>query len=431
MGFGHLPTNSSSPSSSRRVRRQIAGKPAGKPAPEVINDLAEEEIRRRLAALGEPGYRARQICEWLYRRRAASFDEMTNLPLALRGKLAELFTITRLAKEEERASATDGAVKFALGLSDGERIEAVFLPQDRGATLCISTQVGCAFKCRFCATGRLGLRRNLSAGEIVDQVLFVKDQVGESAVGGAAGWADAAAGGAGGGVGAEAGDAVAPVEPRAAARPGEHQPPQHKPPQPDQRPFSNVVLMGMGEPLANYDNVVKAIDLLIGEVGIGARHITVSTAGVADKIMRLAETPHEVGLAVSINSPSDDVRREVMPVAGRTPLSKIMAAARYYAAKKGRMPTFEYVLIPDLNDSVRDAHALANLMKDVPAKINLIAFNPFPGAPYERPDETRVRKFQSVLRQRGKRATLRKSLGCDILAGCGQLGQKPKRPREV
>jgi 23S rRNA (adenine2503-C2)-methyltransferase len=383
-------------------------------AREVINDLSEQEIRSRLTAMGQPGYRARQICEWLYRRRAASFDAMTNLPLALRHELAKIFTITRFTKEEEVVSAKDGATKFALGLPDGNRIEAVFLPQARGATLCISTQVGCAFKCRFCATGRLGLKRNLSAGEIVDQVLFVKEHVA------APGLPDAPGA-------PEPPRQLEPSEPREPHEPDE----PHEPAGPDERPFSNVVLMGMGEPLANYDNVVKAIDLLVGEVGIGARHLTVSTAGVADKMMRLAETPHEVGLAISLNSPSDDVRREIMPVAGRTPLSKIIAAARYYAAKKGRMPTFEYVLIPDLNDSARDAHALATLIRDVPAKINLIAFNPFPGAPYIRPDETRVRKFQSILRTRGRRATLRKSLGCDILAGCGQLGQRPKRPRDV
>ncbi|MFZ1947306.1 MAG: 23S rRNA (adenine(2503)-C(2))-methyltransferase RlmN [bacterium] len=387
----------STSSPSRRGSAKIRKTPDIGGAPEVINDLTEQEIRSRLTAMGQPGYRARQICEWLYRRRAASFDQMTNLPVALRHDLARLFTITRLTKEDEVVSAKDGATKFALGLPDGNRIEAVFLPQDRGATLCISTQVGCAFKCRFCATGRLGLKRNLSAGEIVDQVLFAKEHV------------------------------AARVTPDAPVEPSE----SHEPPAPDERPFSNVVFMGMGEPLANYVNVVKAIDLLVGEVGIGARHMTVSTVGVTDKMMLLAETPHEVGLAISLNSPSDDVRREIMPVAGRTPLSKIIAAARYYAAKKGRMPTFEYVLIPDLNDSVRDAHALATLTRDVPAKINLIAFNPYPGAPYIRPDETRVRKFQSVLRTRGRRVMLRKSLGCDILAGCGQLGQRPRRPKDV
>jgi len=184
-----------------------------------------------------------------------------------------------------------------------------------------------------------------------------------------------------------------------------------------------VVFMGMGEPLANYENVVKAIGILIKEVGIGARRITISTCGLPDEIMRLADLPYEISLAISLNSAIDDKRRDLMPAAGHTTIAKLLAAAKYYTIKKGRMLTFEYVLIPDFNDSARDAHALADLMRDMPAKINLIAFNPFPGAPYMRPDETSVARFQSILRQRGRKVMLRKSLGCDILAGCGQLGQ--------
>jgi 23S rRNA (adenine2503-C2)-methyltransferase len=263
------------------------------------------------------------------------------------------------------------------------------LPHPRGATLCISTQLGCAFGCRFCATGQLGFKRHLSAGEIVDQVLFVNEHV--------------------------------PVEAETAADHATE----------GERPFANVVFMGMGEPLANYDNLVKAIEILVKEVGVGSRRLTVSTAGVADKIMRLAQLPYELGLAISLNSPFDDLRREIMPTAGRTTLAKLLAAARYYYAKQGRIVTFEYVLIPDLNDSTRDAHALADLTRDIPAKINLIALNPFPGCPYMRPDEARVKRFQSILRQRGRKVILRKSLGCDILAGCGQLGGslKPRKPR--
>ena len=348
-----------------------------------LNDLTQSEIRDALAARGEPAYRAKQISEWLYRHRVRSFDQMTNLPAALRQNLAKDFSILRLEEVEEIVSVDGGTTKMVLALPDGMRIESVYLPQRRGATLCVSTQVGCAFRCRFCATGMGGLKRNLSAGEIVDQVLFAKEKY------------------------AAAEKAI---------------PKEEKEPAPDERPFANIVLMGMGEPLANYDNVVKAIEILIKEVGIGSRRITVSTAGVADKIMKLADLPYEIGLAVSLNAPSDEVRREIMPVAAKTPLGKLLNAVRCYCAKKGRFATFEYVLIPGLNDSGRDAHTLANLTRDVPAKINLIMLNPFPGSPYERAEEESAKRFMAILGSRGKKATLRKSLGSDILAGCGQLG---------
>ncbi len=383
--------------------------PASRPAgPTPINDLTESEIKEALTARGEPTYRARQICEWLYRRRAKSFDDMTNLPANLRAELAKSFTITRLEKEDEIVSPEDRITKFILKLPDGKRIESVFLPHPRGATLCISTQLGCAFRCRFCATGKMGFKRNLSPAEIVDQVLFVKEYVGPT-------------------IGA-AEDAKAVMGPEHSADQATPHV-EHLAENEGARPFSNIVFMGMGEPLANYDNVVKALEILIKEVGIGSRRITISTCGVPDKIMRLAELPYEISLAISLNSPSDDTRREMMPIAGRNTLAKLLAAARYYHIKKGRMLTFEYVLIPDLNDSARDAHALADLIRDIPAKINLIAFNPFPGSPYMRPDMARVKGFQTMLRQRGRKVMLRKSLGCDILAGCGQLGQSLK-PRE-
>ena len=369
----------------------------------TITDLTENEIKRALTARREPAYRARQICEWLYRKRAKAFDEMTNLPTGLRAQLAQDFTIERLEEESRVVSHDDGTIKFILKLADGNRIESVFLPHPRGATLCISTQVGCGFACRFCATGRTGLRRNLSPGEIVDQVLYAMENAPKLS---------------------RAEVTTGPVEPDES---GEAEPPgPGEGPEASGRPFSNVVLMGMGEPLANYENVVRALDLLIKEVGIGARRITISTCGVPEKIIRLATLPYEVNLAISLNSPFDDQRRELMPAAASTTIAKLMAAARYYNIKKGGIITFEYVLIPDFNDSPRDAHALADLMRDFPAKINLIAFNPFPGAPFMRPDETTVLRFQSILRQRGRKVMLRRSLGCDILAGCGQLGESLK-----
>jgi 23S rRNA (adenine2503-C2)-methyltransferase len=351
-----------------------------------INDLTRQEVKTILAERGEPAYRAGQICEWLYRKRAPSFEAMTNLPLSLRQGLARDFTITRLKEKQVVESRAGSAAKYLLELDDGNEIESVILKHPRGATLCISSQVGCGFGCRFCATATMGLKRNLTPGEITSQVGFLEDRLAEAA---------------------------GHRPQTSSAEPARH--------------FSNVVFMGMGEPLANYGNLTKAIHLLIEEMGIGSRRITVSTCGVPDKIMKLADEPYEVGLAISLNSPFASTRQELMPAAGRTPLPELMSAARYYYAKKGRMLTFEYVLIDGINDRIRDAHALAGLVREVPAKINLIALNPFPGCPYRPPDREAIRRFQSTLEERGKKVTLRKSLGSDILAGCGQLGSRRAR----
>jgi 23S rRNA (adenine2503-C2)-methyltransferase len=345
-----------------------------------ITDLKKTELVEFLAGCGEPSYRATQIFEWLYRRYALSFEEMTNLPRELRHKLREHFTLPRLKRRRETVSAADGTTKYALAFADGSTVETVYLTHPRGATLCISSQVGCAFECKFCATGKMDLERNLSPGEIVDQVGYMEKHL---------------------------------------SRASEDESPKEQ-----VRSFSNLVFMGMGEPLANYDSLMQAIDVLIGEVGIGARRITISTCGIPHRIIKLADGPYELKLALSVNSPFDDERESLMPVAGRTPLAELMNAARYYFAKKSRLLTLEYVLLKDINDSTRHAHALASLMREVPAKVNLIAFNPFPHAPYARPERERIKSFQAVLSSRGKKVTLRKSLGCDILAGCGQLGAK-------
>jgi 23S rRNA (adenine2503-C2)-methyltransferase len=354
-----------------------------------INDLTREQIARILTRRGQPAYRAAQISEWLYRKHAKSFDEMTNLPQDLRDHLAKHFNITRLKENKRISSGTDGTTKYLLGLDDGKAIESVYLPHPRGATLCISSQVGCAFRCRFCATGTMRLKRNLSPGEIVDQIRYLEEQFPSAVV----------------------------IDRRDQS--------------PRERSFFNIVLMGMGEPFANYENVITAIHLMIEEMGIGSRRITVSTCGIPDRIIKFAEEPYEVGLAISLNSPFASRRRKLMPVAGRTPLVELMHAARYYHAKKGRMMTFEYVLLADTNDRVRDAYALARLVREVHAKINLIALNPFPGCRYLRPEPAKVRRFKSILESRGKKVTLRKSLGSDILAGCGQLGARsPTRGKE-
>lgn len=336
---------------------------------QAINDLSQEEIQKVISDLGEKSYRANQILEWVYEKRATTFDQMTNLPQSLRNKLAERFSFKLVKLAREVVSERTGATKYLLELFDGNFIESVFLPHARGATLCISSQVGCAFNCSFCATGSIGLIRNLSSGEIVDQVNFARYYLSDEG-----------------------------------------------------RPFSNLVLMGMGEPLSNIDNVLKAIKILIEQVGIGARHITISTVGIPKKIAKLADFPHEVRLAVSINSPFDEVRSQIMPVASRYRLSEVMASIRYYYQRNRRIPTIEYVLIKDLNDTSKDAKFLADLIGNIPVKVNLINLNPFEKSPYQPTTPQRARQFISDLRARGKKVTLRNSLGCDILAGCGQLG---------
>ncbi len=346
----------------------------------AINDLNRTEISHVICKLGQPKYRATQICDWLFHKRAVSFADMTNLPLSLRDQLARDFTIKHVELQDEIVSTKDGATKYLFRLDDAKYIESVYLPHSRGATLCISSQVGCAFGCRFCATGTMGLQRNLSPGEMVDQVNFVRCYLSNLTL------------------------------------PGSRR-------NLSNRPFSNVVFMGMGEPLANFDNVLKAVEIMIEEIGIGSRHITISTCGIPDKIARLAQSPYEIKLAVSLNSPVDDKRRQIMPEASKSSIKEILAAARYYYSKKKRLLTIEYVLIGGFNDTPEDAQALTRLLKGLPTKINLISLNPFPGCHYRPPNSSDTRKFVSLLEARGMNVTLRRSLGSDILAGCGQLGK--------
>jgi 23S rRNA (adenine2503-C2)-methyltransferase len=350
-----------------------------------INDMTRREIASYLTKRGHPPYRAGQICEWIYRKRAKSIEDMTNLPQDLRDHLDKYFAVVRLREKLRLISPSDGTTKYLLRLPDRRTVESVYLPHPRGATLCISSQVGCAFECRICATGTMRLKRNLTPGEIVDQIRFLEEQIQSSVVTG------------------------------------------KRNPAPGARAFSNVVLMGMGEPFANYDNVIKAIHIMIGEMGIGSRRITVSTCGIPEKIVKFADESFEVGLAISLNSPFESRRKKLMPVAGKTPLKELMDAARLYFDKKGRMLTFEYVMVDGMNDRLRDAFALAELLRGLPAKLNLIAFNPFPGSRYVPTEESKIRKFQAVLESRGQKATLRKSKGSDILAGCGQLGARPRK----
>ena len=341
-----------------------------------IKDLALREFESVLSERQEPSYRAQQIWQWLFQKRAASFSEMTNLPAALRVRLAEDFTIGRLAILK-RAVSRDGTQKFLLGLADGHSIESVLIPEAKRLTLCVSTQAGCGFGCAFCATAVLGLKRNLRASEILDQIL-------------------------------EAGRSLAV----------------------DQR-ITHVVLMGMGEPLANYVETVKALDVMTEThwgIGISPRRITLSTVGLVPQIQRLMEET-KVNLAISLHAATDELRGQLMPVNRKYPLEQLMDCCRALPIPRRKRITFEYVLLHGINDSKADASALCQLLQGVRCKVNLIPFNPHPGSVYQRPDDANIQEFQDVLHLHGLQTNIRRPRGDDVQAACGQLqGEALQRP---
>lgn len=345
----------------------------------LIKSLSREELQHELAGLGEPAYRADQILAWIYQKNAKSFDEMTNLSAELRKKLNDRFELNAVRAMKTK-HATDTTEKFLFELQDHSLIETVLIPATPGLTsrsdrhtVCVSTQVGCAYGCKFCASGLDGFKRNLSAAEIVDQVLHVHALTGQR--------------------------------------------------------ITNLVIMGMGEPMANYDNLLKALKILNApwSLGIGARKITVSTSGLAPKIKQLAEEPMQLRLAVSLHGATDEVREKIMPVNKKYPIRALMEACEYYSNTRKRMMTFEFILIEDVNDMLEQATALAKLTHRLRAKVNLIPYNPVPGLPWKRPSEDRCRSFQAVLKQHGVLATLRTEKGTDINAACGQLRLQTER----
>jgi 23S rRNA (adenine2503-C2)-methyltransferase len=341
-----------------------------------IKDLNLEELAAHLVQRKEPAYRARQIWQWLFRRGALNFAEMTNLSGSLRSRLAEDFSVSRLAVLRQAVSA-DGTKKFLFGLSDGQSIETVLIPETKRLTLCVSTQAGCGFGCAFCATAVLGLRRNLRASEILDQILEAS---------------------------------------RSLAR--------------DQR-ITHVVLMGMGEPLANYAETVKALAVMTDTswgIGISPRRITLSTVGLVPQIRRLMEETR-VNLAISLHAPSDALRGELMPVNRKYSLQQLMECCRSLPIPRRKRITFEYVLLRGVNDSVQDAKALCHLLHDIRCKVNVIPFNPHPGSRYQRPDDSAVERFQQVLQAHGMQINIRRPRGDDIQAACGQL-QGEERAQE-
>jgi len=350
-----------------------------------LRSLSLAELERLVATMGERPYRARQIYRWLHRRYATSVEEMTDLPKALRERLAAETTIEVLRMDHE-ARSVDGTIKFRWETWDGRYIESVYMPEPKRKTLCVSSQVGCAMGCGFCATGTMGLARNLSVGEILAQVHQVNRYLIEQGLG--------------------------------------------EPP----RPLTNLVFMGMGEPLHNFEAVKAALDILLSEDGpnFSQRQITVSTAGLVPLIERFGRET-SVKLAVSLNATTDEVRDRIMPVNRRWKIADLMEACRRFPMKQGRRIVFEYVLFADLNDTDEDLERLARLVRQVPAKVNLIQYNRNEGLPYEPSPEERVRAFAEGLLQRGVQAMVRKNRGRDILAACGQLaaqggpGRRPAR----
>ncbi len=352
-----------------------------------LRSLTPEELREEIGRLGERSYRAGQVFKWLHQKYATSFEEMSDLPKAFREKLQAQARLGALVLDKEQRSS-DGTIKFRWRTEDGKAVESVYMPdrESKRRTLCISTQVGCAMGCGFCATGTMGLSRNLSPGEIVDQVHRVNRFLIEE--------------------GLEAGP----------------------------RPLTNLVYMGMGEPLHNYENVRTSLALLLSEEGpnFSHRHVTVSTAGIVPNILRLgAETT--VKLAVSLNATTDEIRDRVMPVNRRWKIADLMEACARFPMKQGRRITFEYVLFDGINDTDADLERLAKLVSQVPAKVNLIQYNRNEGLPYEPSPAERVDAFVEGLKRRGVQAMARQNRGRDILAACGQLaaeggpGRKPAR----
>ncbi len=344
-----------------------------------VKSLDRDELITRLAGLGEPAYRADQILQWIYEKQVESFEQTTNLPAPLRQKLTGSFELNAVRALKTR-HATDTTEKFLFQLHDGALIETVLIPATPGLTsrsdrhtVCVSTQVGCAYGCRFCASGLDGIKRNLTAAEIVDQVLHVQKLSGER--------------------------------------------------------VNNIVVMGMGEPLANYNNLMRALKILNAPwaLGIGARKITVSTVGLVPRIKQLADDPMQLRLAVSLHGATDEVREKIMPVNKKFPLKELLAACDYYVNTKKRMMTFEYILIDGVNDSLEQAHKLAVIAKRLHAKVNLIPYNPVESLPWKRPDRDRCKMFQHVLREAGVHATLRIEKGTDISAACGQLRLQTER----
>ena len=346
-----------------------------------LGELERETLESALAELGYPRFHAGQIFRWIYRRGVTNAEAMSDLPRELRAALAATFRLTTPTLVQ-RETSIDGTEKFVLRLADGRTIESVFIPDTPAMTFCISTQVGCAMACRFCLTGKMGLVRNLTAGEIVGQVRVLVDALAMH---------DTA---------------------------------------------FNIVLMGMGEPLHNYDETMKALRILADEQGFNLppRRVTLSTVGLLPALERLAKEPVMPNLAISLHAPTDAQRGALVPINRKYGIAEIIAACKRFPLKKRSRITFEYVLLAGVNDSTDDARRLARLLAGMKAKVNVIPLNAAAGIPYERPSDEAIDRFARTLAERGTTVSVRKSRGRDIRAACGQLiveGQKKSAGQQL
>lgn len=364
------------------------------PAKPSIYGETLDTLSLALKELGQPQFRAKQVLDWLYKKRVSGWDAMTNLPKELRSKLEEryaLMPVSRLLVKK----AGDITEKLLLQLEDQSLVETVLIryaqlgvgQEDSRKTVCISTQVGCAYGCKFCASGLDGWKRDLHASEIVAQLLHV------------------------------------------CSLENEREPEKRS----EEAPFDNIVVMGMGEPLANYDNLIRALTILNADWGLrfGARRITVSTSGLVPQIRKLAEEPIQFRLAISLHGATNDVRGQIMPVNRKYPLEELIPAAKYFGEKHGRMLTLEYILIEEVNDTLDQARELARIAHELHAHVNCIPYNSVEGLDWKRPSITRQQTFGKILQESGISFTIRKEKGHDIDAACGQLRLKKQRELEA
>jgi len=371
MSTGHHAQTFAPPADAADGRRNLVG-------------LDRQELTAALAEIGAPAFRARQIWHWLYHRGATDFAVMTTLAKEFRAVLAEKFVIVRPTISIDQKSV-DGTRKWLLHFPDGQEVESVHIPEEDRGTLCVSSQVGCTLTCKFCHTGTQKLVRNLSTAEIVGQVMIARDQLGE--------W------------------------------------PSPK----DGRLLSNIVMMGMGEPLYNYDNVAKALKIVMdGEgISISKRKITLSTAGVVPMIHRCGEELN-VNLAISLHAVNNELRDRIVPINKKYPLEELLDACRTYPGlSNARRITFEYVMLKGVNDSPAEARELVRLLRDIPAKVNLIPFNPWPNAPFECSTPEAIKRFSDIVFDAGYASPVRTPRGQDIMAACGQLKSESVRLRRA
>jgi len=340
-----------------------------------VRNLSVEDLKKVLVAEGEPAFRAKQISEWLWMKSARSFDEMTNLPKALREKLKDMFSLNAVNIHQSQHSS-DKTIKNTFRLADNNIIEGVLIPTPERMTACVSSQVGCSLTCKFCATGYMERKRNLDAGEIYDQVVLIDQQ-------------------------AKLNYGI---------------------------PLSNIVYMGMGEPLLNYANVLRSIDRLTSPDGLNMspKRITVSTAGIAKMIKKLGDDQVKFNLALSLHAANDKKRNEIMPINEQNTLKALAEALKYYFIKTKNPVTYEYILFDNFNDGLDDAAELAKFCKHLPCKVNIIEYNPISFAAFQNAEEDKTEAFANYLRKQGVITNIRRSRGKDIDAACGQLAIKEK-----